>query len=205
MIFLQSLQKNNSQKGFTLVEMIISIALFTVVAVVAIGALLKVVSSNKKAQSLKTSINNLNFALESISREMRIGRNYQCAAVSTIPTNSPNGCSTTRSGIGASWTVAFDSPVPYPSADNPQCKLKIAYQFDLGTIKRAEQTNCSSWTAFSPLISSDITFTAAAVRSWVLASTKPYIQFRFAGYSGLKEKDKTYFDIQTTISQRLLN
>ena len=88
MFFLKNKKRISSQKkiagGFTLVEMIVSVAIFTIVAFVAVGALLKVIDANKKSQSLKTSINNLNFALESLSREMRVGSNYTCISVSSV-------------------------------------------------------------------------------------------------------------------------
>ena len=71
---------SNRNKGFTLIEMIVALALFAIVAVVALGALMKIISANKKAQSLQSAITNINYALESISREMRVGSNFSCIA-----------------------------------------------------------------------------------------------------------------------------
>ena len=65
----------NSQ-AFSLVEMIVSMAIFSVVAVIALGALTKIIASNRKAQSLQSSITNLNFMLDSMSRELRVGAYY---------------------------------------------------------------------------------------------------------------------------------
>lgn len=67
-----------SPRGFTLVEMIVSVAIFSVVMIIAVGALLAVVGANKKAQAMKAVTNNLNFAVESMSRGIRTGYGYSC-------------------------------------------------------------------------------------------------------------------------------
>jgi prepilin-type N-terminal cleavage/methylation domain-containing protein len=49
----KNISKKSLQKGFTLIEMIISLAIFTVVALVAVGALVKVMDANRKSINLK--------------------------------------------------------------------------------------------------------------------------------------------------------
>lgn len=61
-------QKN---KGFTLIEMLVSIALFSIVLTIVIGSIFTIVDSNKKARSLSTVMNNLNFAVESMTRDIK--------------------------------------------------------------------------------------------------------------------------------------
>ena len=55
-----------------------------------------------------------------------------------------------------------------------------------------------------PVISSNVTLTGYTVRV-VSNGTHPYpfVTFRLSGYSGTRDKDKTYFDIQTTASQNI--
>ena len=207
MFFLKNKKRISSQKkiagGFTLVEMIVSVAIFTIVAFVAVGALLKVIDANKKSQSLKTSINNLNFALESLSREMRVGSNYTCISGSsvTVPISASSAC---PSGY-SSWTIAFNSSKPYPPAPaTPLCQLVYAYHYDGITLYKAEQSACgSSMGAFAPIISADVKFTTGTIKVVTGFDIQSYAQFHFTGYSGVKEKNKTYFDLQTTVSQRL--
>lgn len=62
--------------GFTLIEMIVSIALFSFVMLATTTVLLSVVDANHKAQGLKTTINNLSLTLESIARNLRTGSFY---------------------------------------------------------------------------------------------------------------------------------
>jgi prepilin-type N-terminal cleavage/methylation domain-containing protein len=69
--------KNLNKKGFTLVEIMVSIAIFSLVLVAAMGAILSVVDANRKAQTLVEAMNNLNFAMESISRTIKTGIEHQ--------------------------------------------------------------------------------------------------------------------------------
>ncbi len=79
MNFLINKKVKNKKSGFTLIEMLVSTAIFMSVMVVAIGALLSIINSNRKAQDIKTVVDNVNFAIESISRDVRVGVDYSCA------------------------------------------------------------------------------------------------------------------------------
>lgn len=67
-------------KGFTLIEVLVSVAIFSVVMVIALGALLAISVSDRKAESIKSVINNLNFAVDSMSRSIRTGGGWSCGA-----------------------------------------------------------------------------------------------------------------------------
>jgi prepilin-type N-terminal cleavage/methylation domain-containing protein len=86
--------KKTSQKGFTLIEMVVAIMIFVMVAMVALGALIKIVDANRKSISMKNSITNLNFALESMTRELRVGSDYNCYSFRATPLTltTANGC-----------------------------------------------------------------------------------------------------------------
>lgn len=58
--------------------MMVAVSIFSLVMMVAIGAVLSIVSANKKGQALSSVINNLNFALESMNRDLRTGSGYVC-------------------------------------------------------------------------------------------------------------------------------
>ena len=82
---LLSFKKTLKQhKGFTLIEVMVSISIFTVVMVVALGAILSIVNANRKAQSLHTVINNVNLAVETMTRDLRTGYGYKCGGVDCI-------------------------------------------------------------------------------------------------------------------------
>lgn len=101
--------------------MIVSLGIFAVVAVIAVGALLKITDANKKAQTLKSSINNINFAMESMSREIRMGSNYYCDY-----NNDPS-----------SWDIPASIPDPLPpnTAGNVSCADTVSFDSTHNTIK----------------------------------------------------------------------
>jgi prepilin-type N-terminal cleavage/methylation domain-containing protein len=68
------------QSGFSLIEMIVSLALFSVVATISVGALLVLIASNQQLQTEQSIMTNLSFALDSMTREIRTGTNYYCSS-----------------------------------------------------------------------------------------------------------------------------
>jgi prepilin-type N-terminal cleavage/methylation domain-containing protein len=80
-------KRNLLQKtaGFTIIEMIVSLALFSVVVTVAIGSLLLLIGSNDDLQQEQSVMTSLSFALDSMSREIRTGKSYYCV---TSPSNT---------------------------------------------------------------------------------------------------------------------
>jgi type II secretory pathway pseudopilin PulG len=71
-----SRQQHNS--GFTLIELMVSTSIFIIVMLVVIGSL--VISSNtaKQSQALAQAMDNVNFAVDTMSRSLRIGSHYAC-------------------------------------------------------------------------------------------------------------------------------
>lgn len=77
----------NKQSGFTLIEMIVSLGVFSVVVTTAVGAMLILISTNQQLQSEQSVMTNLAFALDTMTREIRTGYNYYCEQQ---PDNSGN-------------------------------------------------------------------------------------------------------------------
>ena len=77
----------NKQSGFTLIEMIVSLGVFSVVVTTAVGAMLILISTNQQLQSEQSVMTNLAFALDTMTREIRTGYNYYCESQ---PDNSGN-------------------------------------------------------------------------------------------------------------------
>lgn len=66
-------------KGFTLVEVLVATFIFTSIVVMAIGSLITTLDSAKNARALRTAMDNVNYAMESMSRSIRMGSNYFCS------------------------------------------------------------------------------------------------------------------------------
>jgi prepilin-type N-terminal cleavage/methylation domain-containing protein len=75
---LKNKKIKKSQRGFSLIEMIVAVAVFAQVMLIATGALLSMINANKKAEELQTVMGNLNFAVDTMSRSMRTGSGYDC-------------------------------------------------------------------------------------------------------------------------------
>jgi len=189
------------------VEMIVSLALFSVVATVSLGALIKIVSANKKAQTLHATITNLNFALETMSREMRVGTKYDCYdfndPVGPTLRNPPYSCSLVNN-----QQIAFESSLELPYGATT-CHPIIAYRFvnrdsGIATIEKAEQQSCGEVLddQFVPLVSlGDVTITDVLLS--VTAEDYPLAFIKISGTAGQREREKTDFTVQTAISARL--
>jgi prepilin-type N-terminal cleavage/methylation domain-containing protein len=194
------------QEGFTLIEMIISLGIFTVVALVAVGALLKVLDANTKAITFKTTINNMNFALESMSREMRVGKTYHCNDGSTMPPNPLTTSDNCPVSYDSDWLIAFNSSKQC-AAPNENQNIIYAYRYISSeqTVQKAQQnSNCSTAitsSSFQDLISRDVLVTDSLV--FVVNTGQPRAFFWFKGYNGEKDRERTSFLLQTTVSQRI--
>ncbi len=67
--------------GFTLVELLVSLALFTVIVTAAVGSLYTVNQASVKVGAMRTVLDNLSFATESMSRTIRTGDLIICGGV----------------------------------------------------------------------------------------------------------------------------
>ena len=69
-----------SRSGFTLIEMMVAVALFATVMMLAVGALMSVVGASRRSQAVQSVIDNLDFALDDMSRTVRTGTDYFCGS-----------------------------------------------------------------------------------------------------------------------------
>lgn len=77
---MKKIQHPQLQKGFTLVELMVSLSLFIVIVIALIGSLYTVNDASRKVQAMRTVMDNLNFAVESISRTVRTSEHISCGA-----------------------------------------------------------------------------------------------------------------------------
>lgn len=68
------------QKGFTLIETMVSMTIFSVLVVYGLGSVLTAISQHERSQNMSNIMDNLNFILEDMSRNIRLGTNFHCFA-----------------------------------------------------------------------------------------------------------------------------
>ncbi len=67
-------------KGFSLIELMVSLTIFSIVMTVSISTLLVIIDANAKSQALYNTMTDLSFALDTMTRNIRMGSMYHCAA-----------------------------------------------------------------------------------------------------------------------------
>jgi prepilin-type N-terminal cleavage/methylation domain-containing protein len=85
-------------RGYTLVELLVSISIFSIIMLAATAAYFSFISYNRQAQTSATVVNSLFFTIDAISRELRTGRDYTCtgscslSGVNEITFTDPSNC-----------------------------------------------------------------------------------------------------------------
>jgi prepilin-type N-terminal cleavage/methylation domain-containing protein len=92
--------------GFTLIEMLVSLSLFTIVVTIAVGALLSLIGASKGVQSEQSVMTTLTFVLDSMTREIRTGTNYYCHT-SAVLDGAPVGTTNSRDCVSGSNGLSF--------------------------------------------------------------------------------------------------
>ncbi|MBI2109179.1 MAG: prepilin-type N-terminal cleavage/methylation domain-containing protein [Parcubacteria group bacterium] len=173
------------RRGFTLIEMIVAVSVFVVVMVSGIGALVSMIDANRKAQSLRIVMDNLNFALENITRNMRVGVDYHCGAVGDL--NVPRDC-----------PVDGDSFIAFTNSSGD----RIIFRLNSGRIEKSEDLGASFLGITAPEI------TVEELRFFVQGSEagdglQPEVLVIVRGVAGATPETSTTFSLQTIASQRL--
>ncbi len=75
---IQKINRRSKTQGFTLIEALVSLGLFSIVVVSASGVILSIISSNRKNQAISSVVNNLNYSIESMVRDIKTGYRYHC-------------------------------------------------------------------------------------------------------------------------------
>lgn len=97
----------NIPRGYTLIELIVAVGLFALVMALAAGAYLLMININRQAQGISTGINNLSFALETMTRTIRTGTAYSCGLISGLGDCGSGGTSFTFSPAGGGAPVTY--------------------------------------------------------------------------------------------------
>jgi prepilin-type N-terminal cleavage/methylation domain-containing protein len=68
---IMHLNNINKKRGFTLIEMLVSIAIFSVVMVIVMGTIVTIVDVSRKTRTMTEAMSNLNFVVESMTRTLK--------------------------------------------------------------------------------------------------------------------------------------
>jgi len=175
-------QKRITVSGFTLIELMVAVSIFAVVLLIAMGSILTIVDSNRKARTLTEVMNNVNFTLESVTRSIKTGVDPQY-----------------DTGEGILSVVGINL------SEDSFARQRIYYRRNVvdgnGYIEKRNGTG-----AWVPITSDQINIKRMEVTvAGVLDFNQPRTQLTIEGEVSVSEKIASSFVIQTTISQRKLN
>jgi prepilin-type N-terminal cleavage/methylation domain-containing protein len=186
---------HTSTRGFSLIEMMVAVALFSIVMVVSTGALLALIDATRKAQALQSVMNNLNIALDGMVRSIRMGHVYHCGNLGTR--TDPRDC--------ASGDVLFAFEAF--GGDTNSISDQWVYWFDpvAKRIYKSENGGSTGFAITAPEVQIEsMNFYVSGTT--VADGKQPKVVITMRGTAGAEKiKTRTTFSIQATAAQRVLD
>lgn len=186
------------QRGFSLIEVLVSLSVFTVVVTICVSTLYTLIEANSRARNSQSIATNLSFTLDNITREIRTGSDYYCANDSgALPVDGEN----TNDCDGGGSVFAFNEGGQ--SLTGAESSRRIALRLSEGALQR--RLGDGAW---HDLTSEDVTI--ETLRFYAEGTTRgdgesPVVTILLSGVVGDEAVTETDFRIQTTIAQRLLD
>ncbi|MCR4280786.1 MAG: type II secretion system GspH family protein [Candidatus Kaiserbacteria bacterium] len=199
-----------SKRGFTLVEMIVAVALFAMVMTISVGALLSLTSANRKAQALQAVINNLNVAIDGMVRSIRMGTTYHCGGGTfTLTQDCANGDPSADNPNGTA-TFAFK-----PFCNSEPCDSTNRWVYSYDPVQERIYKSVNNGLTPLPLTAQEVKI--ESMRFYVVGTdrgcgvtpcdtTQPKVVITISGTAGaVNVKTTTSFNLQATAVQRVLD
>lgn len=193
--------KIHTGKGFTLIEMMVAVTIFAIVMMIGVGALLALVETNRRAQAINSVMNNLNAALESMARSIRVGTTYYCGS-SPVPPDQATLASTNSCASGG-VLIAFEASDGDITDDSDQ----VVYRLNGTQLERSLDSG-ASWVALTAPEVAIESFTVFVVGANSFAetgdTTQARVLMRILG-SAPVPGGTTEFNVQASVVQRILD
>ena len=193
-------------KGFTLLELMVSIGLFVVIVTIGIQAMLNTGNNYRKTQDLRSSMDGLSFVMEEMARNIRLGSLYHCKAF-TGTMELPQDCDSLTEN---SLSIAFENVDGTPFDETgSNLEDQFIYRFietdGIGRIEKSTDGG-DSFLNMTPIdIDIDLSKSGFSVTGAEDPSDgiQPSVLIRASGVVTTKNNN-TNFSIQTTVSQRAI-
>lgn len=188
-----------SEQGYTLIETMIAVTLFLVIAISGMGALLNANLLHRKSQSMRSILDSLNFVMEDMSRNMRTGEDFQCFRTGVDPGPITPASMDANRSCASGWALAFDT-------QDGDRWVYYGYQ-------NAIWKSTDGALTFIRLTPPEVRLTSDAYTFAVLGAEpqsdgdaqQPLITIRLTGEIIFRGTEVTPFAIQTSVSERELD
>lgn len=225
------MRKKSKKNGFLLIEMLVAVSIFTIVMLISITAVLSILDVNKKNQSMKSVINNLNLVINGMAKNITVSKGYFCGLADGLYPNGNNpndyiganaDCNENaeqNTDPGKEITMLSNKDVDGDGDVNDVIRYRFVNdpETDIGRVERS--INGDEDGPFVSITSPEVDIeslefyvfdTAPLVvdkqTGFASGNTRqPRVVMVVRGYAGIKESTKTQFNIQTTITQRPLD
>lgn len=180
------------ESGFTIVELLVAVAVFSVAVVIGIGSVLVVLDANKKAQSVQLIMNNLNFAFENMVRNIRTGTVYHCPGTGVLTTlqSCPLGGS----------SLAFESE--RGDLNDPSDQWIYRYNATDQSIEKSQDSGATFAALTAPEVKiENVQFYVTGAEKG--DSLQPMVVIVAKGHAELNARTRTDFNLQASVSQRV--
>lgn len=188
----------HDNKGFTLIELLVSLSLFIIVVLALVSALYNINNASRKVQAMRSVIDNLNFALESMSRTVRTGSHIVC-----------DGGPSTSGGRKPCWVnKALDQGTTHISVDSTVgAPRTVEYKLGDKNIERcirAKDGVCGDWV---PITAPEIEIERLQFFIDGAATDdgrQPGVMMMVQGVAHAGQGSDLPFSVQTYLSQRVV-
>ncbi len=183
------------EKGFTIIEVMISLGLFIVIMIIGVGALINANNVHKKNQKIRSILDNLSFVMEDMSRNMRTGTEFNCS-----PGFSPN-CADGKS-------IKFTNNNVVPTPELWQYDFVDALNPSYPGMGYIQKTTPSGTNILNPdevKFDGNSGFIVIGAPLGSADHIQPYIIIKFSGFIYYKNELVTPFYLETAVSQRLID
>ncbi len=175
--------------GFTLVELMVAVSLFAVIMTLSMGSILSVFDANRKSQTLRTVMDNLNFTMEAMTRNIRFGSTYHCDSTVgdiTVPRDCGNNSPATS--------------LVFKASDG----TRVIYKLSGGRIARSINGGSDYYLTSSDMTIQSLTFRVFGSPNYSTGADlfQPQVIIVVSGFAGSKPTIASSFSLETTVSQR---
>jgi type II secretory pathway pseudopilin PulG len=190
------MQKNIIKKeaGYTIIETMISVALFIIIVTAGMGALLNANLLHQKSRDMRSIMDNLSFIMEDMSRNLRTGYDYHCINDGFLTTTNPHDCASGggisfKSSLGGQWVYFIGT-----------------YNGSSGIFRSLDGgTTFIKLTSDEMVIDPTSSFSVSGAPPPPGDLHQPFVTIKLVGKIILNSNVSTPFSLRTSVSQRKID
>ncbi len=179
----------------------VAVSIFAIVMMIGVGALLTMVEVNKRAQGINSVMNNLNAAIEQMSRSIRVGSSYHCSTTETDVNSiqDPEDCA-----LNGGVLLGFEQTGGDPDDPTDQ----TVYRLNGTQLERSLESGANgSWVALTApevIISSFKFYVTGSTPTAGNDFAQPRVLMIIKGTATV-QGGPTEFTVQASVTQRLID